>query len=157
MAFLVTGSDYPKTAITAFAQPKTMTLGQQVAVLTAAHPGLSGFSLFPRGLDGLLLRTKLIRSAQRSLDIQCFAFIEDYSEKLLLNGVLHAADRRVHVRLLIDDLNAFVLGDARKTLGAIDRHGEILTQSRIAPTAHRSLCLLPRESIVCSMAPHVIL
>ena len=124
-ASLPPGSDYPKTVSTAFAHPETTALGQQVAVQTAAHPGLSGFRLFPRGIDGLLLRTQLIRSAQRSLDIQYFIFVEDYTGKLLLDGVLHAADRGVRVRLLIDDLNAFALGDAHKTLAALDRHRNI--------------------------------
>jgi phosphatidylserine/phosphatidylglycerophosphate/cardiolipin synthase-like enzyme len=41
---------------------------------------------------------------------------------VLLDGVLHAADRGVHVRLLIDDLNDLVLGDARRTLATLDRH-----------------------------------
>ena len=147
-ASLPPGSDYPKTASTAFTQPETTALGQHVAAQTAAHPGLSGFSLFPRGIDGLLLRTQLIRSAQRSLDIQYFVFVEDYTGKLLLDGVLHAADRGVRVRLLIDDLNAFALGDARKTLATLDRHRNIEIRM-FNPFAYRgNVSLLQRIEFV---------
>jgi cardiolipin synthase C len=124
-ASLPPGNDYPKTESSAFAQPETTALGQRLAAQAAEHPGLSGFGLFPRGLDGLLLRTQLIRSAQGSLDIQYYVFVEDYTGKLLLDGVLHAADRGVRVRLLIDDLNAFATAGTRKTLAALDRHRNI--------------------------------
>jgi putative cardiolipin synthase len=43
----------------------------------------------------------------------------------LLDGVLQAADRGVRVRILIDDLNAFALPEARKTLTALDGHRNI--------------------------------
>ena len=147
-ASLPPGGDYPKTVSTAFAQPETTTLGQQVAAQTAVHPGLSGFGLFPRGIDALLLRTQLIRSAQRSLDIQYFVFVEDYTGKLLLDGVLHAAERGVRVRLLIDDLNAFALGDARKTLATLDRHRNIEVRM-FNPFAYRgNVSLLQRIEFV---------
>ena len=106
-ATLPPGSDYPKTVSNAVAPSDDTALGRQFAPQSAQHPGLSGFHLFPRGIDGLLLRTQLVRSAQKSLDIQYFLFVEDYTGKLLLDGVLHAADRGVRVRILIDDLNAF--------------------------------------------------
>ena len=147
-ATLPPGSDYPKTASTAFAQSVETALGRKLASQSARHPGLSGFHLFPRGLDGLLLRAQLVRSAQRSLDIQYFLFVEDYTGKLLLDGVLRAADRGVRVRMLIDDLNAFALPDARKTLAALDGHRNIEVRL-FNPFAYRgSVPLLQRAEFV---------
>jgi cardiolipin synthase C len=149
-ATLPPGSDYPKTASTAFAQSDDTTLGRNLAMQSARHPGLSGFHLFPRGLDGLLLRTQLVRYAQRSLDVQYFLFVEDYTGKLLLDGVLRAADRGVRVRILIDDLNAFASPAARKTLAALDRHRNIEVRL-FNPFAYRGpVSLLRRVEFVLS-------
>ena len=147
-ATLPPGSDFPKTASTAFTQSNNTTLGRKLASQAAQRPGLSGFHLVPRGLDGLLLRTQLVSSAQASLDIQYFLFVEDYTGKLLLDGVLHAADRGVRVRILIDDLNAFALPDARKTLAALDGHRNIEVRL-FNPFAYRgSVPLLQRVEFV---------
>jgi putative cardiolipin synthase len=104
---LVPGTEYPKTQSSAFAQPTSTRLGKQFAAQADRHPGQSGFRLLPRGVDGLLLRTQLVRAAERSIDIQYFIFAEDDTGKLLQEAILRAADRGVRVRLLIDDTNSF--------------------------------------------------
>ena len=104
---LVPGADFAKTLSSAFAQPTSTRLGQQLAVQAERHPGQSGFGLLPRGVDGLLLRTQLVRAAERSIDIQYYVFAEDDTGKLLQEAILRAADRGVRVRLLIDDTNSF--------------------------------------------------
>ena len=63
-ASLPPGADYPKTFSTAFDQPATTRLGKKIAAQSDAHPGLSGFQVFPRGVDGLLMRTQLVRAAR---------------------------------------------------------------------------------------------
>ena len=124
-ATLPPGADFPKTVSMAFEQPRTTTLGRQAAAQADAHPGLSGFHLFPRGVDGLLVRTQIVRAAQRSLDIQYFIFVEDFTGKLLLESMLLAADRGVRIRLLIDDLNSFGHPETRATLAALNEHRNI--------------------------------
>jgi len=119
------GADYPRTFRTSFDRPETTRLGKQVAAQVDAHPGLSGFQVLPRGVDGLLLRTQLVRAAEQSLDIQYFIFVEDYTGKLLLDSVLRAADRGVKVRLLIDDFNSFGQPQMRATLAALDKNKNI--------------------------------
>jgi cardiolipin synthase C len=104
---LVPGTDFPKTPSSAFAQPTSTRLGKQFAAQAERHPGQSGFKLLPRGIDGLLLRTQLVRAAERSIDIQYYIFAEDDTGKLLQEAILRAADRGVRVRLLIDDTNSF--------------------------------------------------
>jgi putative cardiolipin synthase len=106
-ATLPPGSDYPKTPSTAFAQPTTTALGKQFATQAARHGGQSGFRVLPRGIDGLVLRTQLVRAAERAIDIQYYVFAEDDTGKLLLDAILKAADRGVRVRILLDDSNSF--------------------------------------------------
>jgi putative cardiolipin synthase len=101
------GSDYPKKSSTAFAQPTTTTLGKQFAAQATRHGGQSGFRVLPRGVDGLVLRTQLVRAAERAIDIQYYIFAEDDTGKLLLDAILKAADRGVRVRILLDDSNSF--------------------------------------------------
>jgi putative cardiolipin synthase len=124
-ATLPPSANQPKTASYAFAEPGTTRLGQQIASQAAAHRDQSGVRLVARGVDGLLLRTQIVRAAERSLDIQYFMFVEDHTGKLLLESVLRAADRGVRVRLLIDDLNSFQRPQIQDTLAALNDHRNI--------------------------------
>ena len=119
------GSDYPKATSTAFAEPQQTRLGKALAKDYAAHPGQSAFRVVPYGVEGLLLRTQLIRAAQRSLDIQYYIFAEDNTGKVLQQSILDAADRGVRVRLLIDDENSFRRSDAHQIITSLDDHKNI--------------------------------
>src|SRR5438105_11511471 len=119
------GSDYPKTPSTAFAEPSTTRLGKQLAKESARHPGQSGFRILPQGTEGLLMRTQLVRAAERSLDIQYYIFAEDNTGKLLQQSILDAADRGVRIRLLIDDENSFRRQDAQQHFSALNDHKNI--------------------------------
>ena len=99
----VPGSYYSKQESTALAQPETTRLGQQVAVQARAHSGLPGFRLVAQGVDGFLLRAELAGAAERTLDLQYFVIQNDDTGKMLMDGVLRAAERGVRVRLLLDD------------------------------------------------------
>ncbi|HEY3180830.1 MAG TPA: phospholipase D family protein [Casimicrobiaceae bacterium] len=119
------GSDYPKTPSTAFAQPSTTRLGKQLAKESVRHSGQSGFRILPYGVEGLLLRTQLVRAAERTLDIQYYIFAEDDTGKLLQQSVLDAADRGVRIRLLIDDQNSFQRHEAPEIISALNDHANI--------------------------------
>lgn len=58
------------------------------------------------GQDALLARLDLIRGAQRSIDVQTYIFDEDDAGHLVLDELLAAARRGVHVRILVDQLAA---------------------------------------------------
>ncbi|MBJ6982042.1 MULTISPECIES: phospholipase D family protein [unclassified Luteimonas] len=58
------------------------------------------------GQDALLARLSLIRSAQRTLDVQTYIFDEDDAGHLFLDEMLAAARRGVRVRVLVDQLSA---------------------------------------------------
>jgi cardiolipin synthase C len=97
------GADYPRTASVAFAHPETTRLGQQFQEAARAHPGASGFRMVQAGPDGFVTRMQMIDAAQRTLDLQYFIYRADETGLLLSDAVLRAAERGVHVRILIDD------------------------------------------------------
>src|SRR5947207_4954619 len=124
-ATLPPGSDYPKTPSTAFAEPAATRLGKVRAKQSVRHPGQSGFRILPQGTEGLLMRTQLVRAAERSLDIQYYIFAEDNTGKLLQQSILDAADRGVRIRLLIDDENSFQRHETPEIINALADHANI--------------------------------
>jgi putative cardiolipin synthase len=76
--------------------------GQESAPSAPRHYAL----LLDYGQDALLARLNLIRSAQRSIDLQTYIFDEDDAGHLVLDELLVAAKRGVRVRVLIDQLSA---------------------------------------------------
>ncbi|HEX5122577.1 MAG TPA: phospholipase D family protein, partial [Rhodanobacteraceae bacterium] len=61
-------------------------------------------NLLETGEDALLLRIHLIRAARRSIDIQTFIWAEDDAGWLVLDELIAAARRGVHVRVIVDQL-----------------------------------------------------
>ena len=81
-------------------------LDNQISKQAAAHPGQSGFHLLASSVDAFLARAELIRKAQRSLDIQYYIVHDGLTTRALIRELLHAADRGVRVRILIDDTSS---------------------------------------------------
>jgi putative cardiolipin synthase len=73
-------------------------------VVAQAEPEHSGFMLLDPSYESLLWRLALIDSAVSSVDIVTYLWYPDHSGKLLLERAVHAAERGVQVRLVIDDL-----------------------------------------------------
>jgi putative cardiolipin synthase len=113
-ASLPPGSDFPRHASSALAHPETTRLGRQFENAAREHDGNSGFRIIPVGADGFLVRMQMINAAERTLDLQYFIFRGDDTGRLLTDAVLHAADRGVRVRVLIDD-GETVSGDEQIT------------------------------------------
>jgi putative cardiolipin synthase len=113
-ASLPPGSDFPKIASSALAHPEETRLGRQFEEAGRQHDGNSGFRIIPVGADGFLMRMQMIHAAERTLDLQYFIFRGDETGRLLTNAVLHAADRGVRVRILVDD-GETVAGDDQIT------------------------------------------
>jgi putative cardiolipin synthase len=67
----------------------------------------SGFMLLDSNEDGLRWRLALIDQSRHTLDVQCFVWYGDTAGLLLLKHVVLAADRGVHVRVIVDDLLTF--------------------------------------------------
>lgn len=66
-------------------------------------------NLLDQGEDALLIRIHLIRTAQRSIDLQTFIFAPDDTGHLVLDELVQAALRGVKVRVITDQL--FSLSD----------------------------------------------
>jgi phosphatidylserine/phosphatidylglycerophosphate/cardiolipin synthase-like enzyme len=67
-------------------------------------------TLLEKGEDSLLLRLHLIKSAQKSIDIQTFIWVNDEAGHLVLSELLEAAKRGVKVNIIIDQL--FSMGNS---------------------------------------------
>lgn len=97
-------------------------LGKDVVPLVNQHPDQSGFHVLNDGMDAFVARLALIESAEKSLDVQYYIWHDDYTGRALHNRLLHAANRGVRVRLLLDDLDT---AGKEETLHIIDSHPNI--------------------------------
>lgn len=82
--------------------PLDLTLAQSEAL----HPGESGFRLVIEGMEAFAIRAHSAQMAARSLDVQTYIWHADTTGQFLAQRLLEAADRGVHVRLLVDDMDA---------------------------------------------------
>jgi putative cardiolipin synthase len=102
-AGLPPGADFPKPVSAAFAHPEDTRLGRQFAAAARDHAGNSAFRVVNVGADGFRLRTQMIDAAQRTLDLQYYIFRGDETGRMLTDSLRHAAERGVHIRVLVDD------------------------------------------------------
>ena len=65
----------------------------------------SGFYLLSDNTDAFVARFALATIAKKTLDIQYYIMHRDASGQYLAYAILRAADRGVHVRILVDDIN----------------------------------------------------
>lgn len=63
--------------------------------------------LLENSMDALGMRTHLANHARQSLDIQTYIFHDGLTTRLLMQSLLEAADRGVHIRLLLDDMTSY--------------------------------------------------
>lgn len=79
----------------------------------------SSFLLLAENQEGLNWRLALADHAQSSIDCQYFLWDADASGTLLFSRLMHAADRGVRVRLLVDD---FLLHEKDRDVAALSQH-----------------------------------
>jgi cardiolipin synthase C len=104
-------------------QAASTPLGRAVAPELATHAGLAGIYPLSDAHMAFAARMDLIRSAQRTLDIQYYIWRNDLTGTLLLEEIHEAADRGVRVRLLLDDLG--IPSSLDPTLAALEAHPNI--------------------------------
>jgi len=100
------------------------------AVVDRHGAASSGFRLLDSNADGLRWRLALIDTAKYSIDAQYYLWYGDSVGRLLIRHVIHAADRGVRVRLLVDDLNTLLEDASRvsqrdEVVGRLDSHPNI--------------------------------
>jgi len=98
-------------------------LAEAFTVREAEHPGQSGVAILERGPLAWLSRATLADVAERSIDAQYYIYSDDQTGLVLLQHLVEAADRGVHVRLLLDDNNLAPGRDVE--LASLDRHPNI--------------------------------
>lgn len=139
-ASLPPGSAFEKQASVALADPDQTSMGRQFDSAAQEHEGKSAFRIISVGADGFAARMQMIGTAERALDLQYFIFRGDDTGRLLTNALLAAADRGVHVRVLLDD-GQTVAGDEQ--IVALAAHPQIEIRY-FNPFAYRGHYLLLR-------------
>ncbi len=81
--------------------------------------------LLESGSHALAARLNLIRSAQKSIDIQSFIFVADDSGTLVLHELMRAAKRGVRVRILLDQLYGLSDPNLQATLTSYHHNFEL--------------------------------
>ena len=94
----------PKTVSTAPTDTADTYLGKQLAGIADEHPDQSGFYPLSDGIDALSVRLLMAERAERSIDAQYYLIKSDIVGNAFIYALLRAADRGVHVRLLVDDI-----------------------------------------------------
>jgi putative cardiolipin synthase len=96
---------------------------EAAVVAQVANPNdSSGFRLMTLSTNALLSRVSLADQAEQTIDLQYYIFKNDATGRLIALHLLQAADRGVHVRILLDDLN---LVDEVRLFNALDSHPNI--------------------------------
>jgi cardiolipin synthase C len=99
--------DHPTLPVeTALAPSTDSPLDKTIAEAEANHPGEAGFRLVIEGMEAFAIRAHSAQLATRSLDVQTYIWHDDITGIFLAQRLLAAADRGVHVRLLVDDMDA---------------------------------------------------
>jgi len=137
-ASLPPGAHFPKQPSTALANPEQTRVGRQFADAARDHQGNSAFRIISVGADGFAARVQMIDAAERSLDLQYFIFRGDDTGRLVTDALLRAADRGVHVRVLVDDGQA-IKGDEQLDLLATHPQVEIRVFNPFDYRGHRRL------------------
>ncbi|GHB09648.1 phospholipase D family protein [Modicisalibacter luteus] len=94
-------------------------LGAWARQADGAHDGVSGMRLLSDGPTAFALRASLAAHAQKTLDVQTYIFEDDRTGRALLRQMLHAAQRGVRVRLLLEDPTS---RNKQAILAAFDSH-----------------------------------
>src|SRR6478609_11007936 len=115
-------TEYPRSSSTAMQDHESTPIGRQIAEIAAQHPGSSAFQIIRDGRPAFTARVALADLAQKTLDVQYFLWETDATGRNLVDHLVHAADRSVRVRILIDDFN---LKDLDATIAALDAHPNI--------------------------------
>ncbi len=83
--------------------PYETPIAQCYATELSASPDTSGATLIEDGLSAFVIRAAFARMATKTIDLQTYIYSNDFTSKVLIGELKHAADRGVKVRILLDD------------------------------------------------------
>ncbi len=87
--------------------------------LSENHPGKNGIYILEQGEEALNIRAWLADNAKHSIEVQYFIWSTDNVGTLATEALLRAANRGVHIRVIVDDL---LIKAPDKTLLALAKH-----------------------------------
>jgi putative cardiolipin synthase len=90
--------------------------------LNQSEQDTSAILLQDTGWDALSQRLALIETAEHTIDIQYYIWNSDVSGRYLASRLIAAAERGVHIRVMLDDIN---LNEQEDLLTTIDAHPNI--------------------------------
>jgi putative cardiolipin synthase len=96
--------------------------GRAVTPAIAATPGKTGIHALLEPRDAFAARVLLAAATEKSLDVQSYIWHGGQVGYLMFEAFWQAAERGVHVRLLLDDHNTHGLDP---TIAALDAHPRI--------------------------------
>ncbi len=112
-------TDFEQVPSYTWQQPEQTQLGTFFDEFAPTDRSLSGVRLISNPKEAFRARFGFAALAEKSLDLQYYLWKDDLTGQLLIFRALQAADRGVHVRLLIDD----IFHSGRDiSYGAIDTH-----------------------------------
>lgn len=114
--------EYSKTVTRALPETTQSFLTQRSTELGNPGDGRSGIKLLPNGEDALAARLLLAAKSEHTIDAQYYLLHNDPAGHLFAASLLHAADRGVRVRLLLDDMDT---SDYDAFTLALDTHPNI--------------------------------
>jgi len=97
-------ADFEQVPSKSWQHPEKTQLGAFFDDYAPADPTLSGVRLLAKPREAFRARFGTAYLAEKSLDMQYYLWKGDLTGSLLLYQALEAADRGVHVRILIDDI-----------------------------------------------------
>ena len=81
--------------------------------------------IIEKNSEALLQRVRLIKNAKEEIILSTFAFKSDESGKLILGALRDAADRGVHVRLLVDGMESWIDMEGNPYFYALSSHENV--------------------------------
>ncbi|MDE2407010.1 MAG: phospholipase D family protein [Xanthomonadaceae bacterium] len=129
--------DCPRNDACATASPVLQMARDTLAASTPAAPRHRALIL-DEAPASLLLRVHLIRSAQRSIELQTYIFDEDDAAQLVLDELQAAAFRGVKVRILVDQLAALRRVETLAALASLHANLELRVYNPVLDRARLS-------------------
>ncbi len=113
---------HERVASVRYDTPADTRLGRALGYPETAQRTESGFQILATGRDAFEARVRLAALAEHAIDAQYYIWARDESGFMLGDALLHAADRGVRVRILIDDMYT---GGRDVPLASFDAHPNI--------------------------------
>lgn len=119
---LAPSKERPHSEAVPYSEIAQSQLFQSIQLLSEENNNLTGIYAITDALEAYSSRVLLVRTAEKTLDVQYYIWRNDNTGLLLLYELYLAAERGVRVRLLLDDLGSYGIDD---WLAMLDAHPNV--------------------------------